>query len=440
MRRALAFGDLSVPLLVVAIAAALIAMAPAAAPAEPAVARHVLPNGMTVRESRAAGVVAMSLQLAAGSALETEATAGITNFLHRAMLRGTARRSMLALLEAADELGASVDASGDADHAEVHGQALARHCERLLGRIAEIALEPSFPPDEVERERRVILSEIDSRRDMALPLATDTLLVELYGAHPYAWPATGRRQSIEGLGRDDLVRHYRATYRPQDVTLAVSGDVSREPVLRLAERLFGTWAPRSPRPERQPRAATATGARRVVETPVNQAHVVTGYLGPPLGDSDYASVTVLASLLGGGTGSRFFTEVRDSRGLAYAAGALDPTRLGPSAPIAYVGTAPENVDTVEGLLRGELERVRVVPSADEVARAKARVLGSLAMDRRTNARHAWHRACFELVGVGWAFPHSYTRAVEAVTPAQVTAAAARWLVRPSTVVVRPPRP
>jgi predicted Zn-dependent peptidase len=348
---------------------------------------------------------------------------------------------MAALLEAADELGASVDASADVDHPEIRGLALARHWERLLDLIADIARQPTLPPEEVERERTVIRSGIDSRSDMPLPFTTDTLLVDLYGAHPYAWPATGRRESIARLHRDDLVRHYGAIYRLQDVTLAVSGNVSRGHVLEAVERLFGKWAARSPHLERQPQAATVTGKRRVVEKPVGQAQIMAEHLGPLLGHPDYASIKVLASLLGGGMGSPLFTEIRDRRGLAYAAGVLNPTRVGPSAFMTHVGTAPENVDTVEALSHAEIERVRAEPpSADEVARAKARVLGSLAMDRRTNARQAWHLAFFEVVGAGWDFPQRYARAVEAVTPADVTAAAARWLVRPSTVVVRPSRP
>ncbi|MBI2218601.1 MAG: insulinase family protein [Candidatus Rokubacteria bacterium] len=178
----------------------------------------------------------------------------------------------------------------------------------------------------------------------------------------------------------------------------------------------------------------------MLEQPVNQAQVVTGYLGPRQGDPDHASVKVLASLLGGGMGSRLLTEVRDRRGLAYAAGVLSATRVGRSAFITYLGTAPENVDTVEAVIRGEIERVRIEPpSADELSRAKARVLGSLAMDRRTNARQAWYLAFVELVGAARDFPLRYARAVEAVTPAEVATAAGRWLVRPSIVVVRPPR-
>jgi len=105
----------------------------------PPVAREVLPNGLTVlvRENDAAPVVAVSLQVRAGSRFETESTAGITNFLQRVMLRGTARRTAVQLAEASEDIGGSLDASGEVEAAEVRGQALSVHWETLLALVAE---------------------------------------------------------------------------------------------------------------------------------------------------------------------------------------------------------------------------------------------------------------------------------------------------------------
>ncbi len=112
----------------------LVGLTTSAAAQQPAIVRHVLPNGLTVlvREDPAVGVVAASLLVRSGSAFETADTAGVTNFLQRAMLRGTKRHSTLTLAEAAEELGGAVDASGDVDYAEVRATALARHWEALL--------------------------------------------------------------------------------------------------------------------------------------------------------------------------------------------------------------------------------------------------------------------------------------------------------------------
>lgn len=425
-------------------ALALAALGAGVAAAQPTaavvVSKHVLPNGVRVliREEASAGVIAVSLHVLGGSRLETVATSGITNFLHHVMLRGTARRTGEQLAEAAERLGGTVDASSDADHAEVRGTALARHWEDLLGLVAEVALRPTLPAEEVERERRLVLGQIQTRADTPFPLAFDTLLAELYGQHPYGRPSSGRRQSVTGITREVLASHHRALYRADRIVLAVSGRIERERVRRAAERLFGEVPAIDGDQAAAPAAPVASLGRRVVQKPAQQAQVVVGFLGPTVHDADYPAVKVLAALLGGGMSGRLFTELRDRQGLAYSLGVVNPTRAGPSPIVAYVGTAPENVAAVEPVMLRELARARTEEATtDELARAKAYVLGGFAMDRRTNARHAWYLAFFEGLGVGWDYPGRYVRAVESVTAADVRAAAARYLRAPTTVVLTP---
>lgn len=406
-----------------------------------AVNRHVLANGLTVlvRENRGAAVVAVSLQVRAGTLFEGADTAGITNFLQRSMLRGTARRTARELAEAAEEIGGGLEASGDIEYAEVRGEALARQWEALLRLIAEVALEPTLPADEVEKERRVILAQIRSRGDVPFQRAFDGLIADLYGAHPYAWPAAGRSDIVQRVTRQALLDHHRAIYRPERLVLAVSGAVPGARVLKVAEALFGkAGAPGAGRGEDRPAVAARRG-RRVIERAAQQAQILVGYLGPGLAEPDYPAVKVLGALLGGGMSGRLFVELRDKRGLAYSLGVVTPFRTGPGLVAAYLGTAPQNAEAAEAGVLREIERVRVDGASEsELARAKAYLLGSLAMDRRTNRRHAWYMAFFEVVGAGWDFADRYAHALEAVTGADVTAAARRYLVDPTIVVLRPP--
>jgi zinc protease len=423
----------SLPLLVV--------LAVAAATEAPVV-RRVLPNGMRilVREDRASAVVAISLQVDGGVRLETAETAGITNFVHRVMVRGTARHSAAQLAEAAENLGGGLDASGDVDHAEIAAQALARHADALLGLVAEVALEPAFAADEIERERRLIVSQLQAREDTPSTVAMDAVLADLYGTHPYARPAAGRRDSIERITRDALVTHYRAMYRPERFVLAVSGDVKASAVVARVERLFGKLAGGPPVTDDVVPGSAPAGRRHLITRAAQQAQVVVGFRGPALADPGYAAAKVLAAVLGGGMSGRFFVELRDREGLAYALGVQAPTRIGPSPFLCYLGTAPINVEAAEAGVLREIDRIRTrPPTDDELGRAKAYILGNLAMDRRTNARQAWYLAFFELAGAGWDFPERYRRAIEAVTASDVMAAAIRYLVQPTTVVLEPAR-
>ena len=409
---------------------------------EPPVAPHVLPNGLKVlvRENAAVGVVAVSLQVRAGSLFETEPTAGITNFLHRSMVRGTVRRTAVELAISAEDIGGSLDANGEVEAAEVRGQALAGHWEELLALVAEVALQPALRPDEVEKERRLLLGQIKSRADAPFSFSFDALLRELYGTHPYGRSHFGSKESIERLTRDDLLAHYRAIYRPDRMVLAVSGQVERPRVVKAAERLFGRMAPSGPDTQVAQAVSAPSGERRVIPRPAQQAQILVGYLGPGLSDPLYPAVRVLAAALGGGMAGRLFVELRDRQGLAYSTAVLTPYRTGPIFIGAYIQTAPASATAAEAGMLRELERVREAPvRGEELARAKAFVRGQLAMDRRTNARLAWYLAFFGTVGAGWDFPDRYSQALEAVTAEDVARAAERYLVRPSIVVLQPTR-
>jgi len=426
--------------LALAIAALLVGAARAEA-AELAVTRQLLRNGMTVlvREDPSATVVALSLQVRAGSAFEPDTAAGITNFLQHAMLRGTTHRSARQIAEAAEELGGTIDASGDVETAEVRAAALARNWEPLLALLAEVALEPTLPPAEIARERALIIARIRTRDDSPYQHAFDALLATLYVDHPYARQALGRPETLAGITRDALAARYAAIYRPERMVLAVSGGAPASRVVVVASRLFARLTRGNGAAPALPTVVLGRGERRVVEAPASQAQIFVGFTAPPLDDPAYAASRVLAAVLGGGMSGRLFGELRERRGLAYGVGAIGTYRTGPAFLIAYLGTAPPNADVALEALLAEITRLRDGPVSEaEVERAKAYVLGTLAMDRRTNRRWAWYLAFFETIGAGWQFPDRYARAVGAVTPSDVAAAAKRILNRPTVVVLRPP--
>jgi zinc protease len=407
------------------------------------VTRVTLDNGMTVlvRENPLAPVVAVTLLVRTGSRWEEPATAGISNFLHAVMVKGTRQRSGAALAEAVAGIGGKLSAAGDVDYSAIQGTALARFWRDLLGLTAELALEPVLSPDEVEREREWLLSRVQRRRDSPAARAFDELYAALYGPHPYGLPVLGTRESLARIAHADIVAHYRRYYRPERLTLAVSGDVEREAVVAEVARLFGGLPRATAVAADPPLPSPPPGSRRVVlRQAAQQAQVVTAGLGPPLDHPDHAPAKVLATVLGGGMAGRLFVEIRDRSGLAYAATAFYDALVGPAPIVLYLGTAPETAAAAEAALQREVERVRQEPvSPDELRRAKGYLLGNDAMDRRTNARRAWYLAFYELTGVGRDFSGHYRAAVEAVTAADVLRVARRYLGTTTTVVLEPAR-
>jgi predicted Zn-dependent peptidase len=401
-----------------------------------------LDNGFTVivRENPLAPVVALSLLVKVGTRWERPEEAGISNFLHAVMVKGTDKRSGSQIAEEVAAMGGKISASGDIDYSEIRASSLARFWRPLVALVAELALEPKLSPDEVVGERDWLLSRIQRRRDNASARAFDEFYAALYGAHPYAIPTLGTAAALARIDHPAIVARYRAYYRPARMVLAVSGQVVADEVLAEARRHFGGMAGGAGGAEPALAPPAPAGRRVVIEQPAQQSQILVGALAPSLDHPDHAAVKVLSTVLGGGMAGRLFAELRDRRGLAYTATSFyEPVRE-PGALILYLGTAPENTAKAEEGLRQEIERVRGERvGAEELRRAKNYLLGRYEMDRRTNERQAWYLAFHTVEGVGLDHPERYRRAVEAVTADDVLRVAQTYLARLTTLVLEPPR-
>jgi zinc protease len=422
---------------------ALVCTAPTVAAADAGVTRTRLDNGLTVivRENPVAPVVAVALLVRMGTRWETPQTAGLSNFLHAVMVKGTAKRGGQELAEAVAALGGKMSAAGDVDYSGIQAAALARFWRELLGLTAELALEPRLAPEEVDREREWLLGRVQRRRDNAPSRAFDEYYATLYGAHPYAIPALGTTESLKRIDRAAIVAAYRTFYRPERMALAVSGQVSASEVLAEARRLFGGMTAGTSAADPPLPPPSNAGRRVVLEQVANQTQIVAGGLAPSLTQPDHAAAKVLSTVLGGGMAGRLFVELRDKSALAYTATSYyDPVRE-PGTLTLYLGTAPANAARAEEALVREIRRVQTQPVSDEeLRRAKAYVLGRYAMDRRTNDRQAWYLAFYELEGAGLSYPERFRHDVEAVTVADVQRAATTYLAPLTTVVLGPRAP
>jgi predicted Zn-dependent peptidase len=420
---------------------ALVLALPALASAE-AVRREKLPNGLTVlvRENPLAPVVAVSLLVDMGSRVERPETAGLSNFLHAVMVKGTTKRSGSQLAERVAALGGKLSAAGESDYSEIRATALGRFWRDLLGLTAELALEPRLAASDVPDERDFILSRVQRRLDNPSSRAFDEFYARLYGSHPYGLPTLGSRESLARFDHAAVINHYKAYYRPERMVLAVSGQVKTAEVLDEVRRLFGGMPGGVRVAEPTPAAADGAPGRTTVTAPAQQVQILAGSIAPSMDHPDYAAVKVLSTVLGGGMAGRLFSELRDKKGLAYTATSYYDAMRGPGALTLYLGTAPDNAARAEEALGAEIARIGREPiTAEELDRAKGYLLGRYAMDRRTNERQAWYLAFYELAGVGQDYPERYRRAVEAVTVADVQRAAQKYLATPTTLVLQPSR-
>ena len=179
--------------------------------------RFVLANGLTVlhQENAVSSAVTISLQLAAGAAFETAATAGLAGFCASMLKRGTEERSKTQIGEHLDFTGSLLSGGAARHTASVGAKARAADFESMLGLVGECAMMPSFPVEEVEKLRGDILTAIQEDRDDTRQMVIDRFRAAIYPAeHPYAWRLMGTEESIRGIGRDDLAAFHCSHFGP----------------------------------------------------------------------------------------------------------------------------------------------------------------------------------------------------------------------------------
>jgi predicted Zn-dependent peptidase len=405
-----------------------------------AVTRLVLPNGLTVlvRENRGAPVVALTLLSRVGTASEAPERNGVTALLGRALIKGTRTLSAVDVARAAEDAGGGIESAVDQEYGELRAWGLARHWRRLLALLHEVATEPRLADEEIERERRVLLAQIRGLEDQPAQVASRVLTRSLFGPRGYGLPSSGEEETVARIAHADLHARFREAYAADRLVLAVSGAVAADEVLAEADRLLGALPRGGPIPEPAPPPERPVHLRQRQSSPTQQAHVLLGYLAPPVSAPDHVALKVANGVLGGGMSSRLFRTLRDEEGLAYSVGSAYLTRRGAGRVVLHIGTAPENVEAAEAGLRREVERLagELVPD-EELGRTTAYLSGSFVLDRRTNERQSFYLAFYEAMGVGAEYVMHYPGLLEEIDATAVLRAARRHLVEPAVVVVGP---
>jgi predicted Zn-dependent peptidase len=277
-----------------------------------------LPNGVRVVAIRTPGVetASVGVYLRTGSAHERRALSGISHVVEHMVFKGTAERDARRINVDAESLGAEVNAHTDKDHTAFHMRGLAEHAGAQLRMLAELVQQPTFPDEELERERAVLLQEFAETEDDPVNMAFELFDRACFGLHPAAQPVIGTRRNIERFTRPDLLGYVARQYTAVNTVVGVAGAIDPEAMLREAQAAFGAM-PRG-EPNRIDAAPYAGGLRLRRMGGSGQAHVVLGFPLPTLRDDDAAG-PLAAALFGEGMSSPLLDSLRERHGLAYYA-------------------------------------------------------------------------------------------------------------------------
>jgi predicted Zn-dependent peptidase len=394
----------------------------------------VLPNGLRVLVLRTPGRATLDLSVFvhAGSQHEAARDNGISHMVEHMAFKGTASRDCQRINLDAESLGAMVNAHTDKDHSAFHIHGLARDAEAFVHLLADIVMHGSFPADELERERQVILHEYVEDEDDPLSVAFRLFDKLCWGAHPLAQPVIGQRRHIERFSRDELLGYVRRQYGAAGTVVAVAGDVDPQAIARMVESAFGAM-PRGHQPRVEPpRWLGGVHNRALPGCP--QTHVVLGFELPSLAGAHQAGV-VAAALLGEGMSSPLMDQLRERRGLVYyAACSADVLELAGQFVIE-ASTSPQQLDEffaeVVRLLQSMAESTD--PAGLERARRQIEVRELRALERPARRLEA---AALDLFALDRVRAHAETlAALTDVTAAQVRDAFAAMLQGGASIAV-----
>ena len=337
-----------------------------------------LPSGLTVVSERMDRVetVSFGAYVATGTRHELAEENGVSHFLEHMAFKGTERRSAAAIAEEVEAVGGHINAYTAREQTAYYVKVLKEDTALAADIIGDILTHSTFEPEELERERGVILQEIGQANDTPDDIIFDHFQEAAFPAQPMGRPVLGTEDVIRGLSRSALTGYMRRHYPANNVVVAAAGNLRHEQVLDLVHRHFADLPGEKPPPVTP---GLYRGGEFREDRDLDQVHIVLGFPSVAYDDPDYYPVLLLSTLLGGGMSSRLFQEIREKRGLVYSIYSFSAPFMDGGLFGIYAGTGEAEAEELMPVTLEELRKVQQGVSEAELHRARAQVKASLLM-------------------------------------------------------------
>ena len=396
--------------------------------------RHVLPNGavVIVQETAFSPAVTISMAFRAGSLNEPGDLTGLAWFLTRVIDRGTTTRSADAIAEALDDRGVALKVATNRHVITLSCTCLSEDFSDVLAVVADVARNPVFPQDEIEKRRAETMTAI--RQDLDNPgiRASEALQALLYGpSHPYGRPAKGTVERVERFRREHLAAYHAARFAPPALFVVIVGDVRAADAVAQVATAFEGWDT-VPEPEREVPHVSRPAARQqvIIDMPDKpQSDIAYGFTSISRLDPAYCHHWMMNNILGQfGLGGRLAENIRERQGMAYYAfSSFDPS-LGPGPLVIRAGVDPANVERAIAAIDTEVGALgKDGVTERELLETRLFLIGSIPRMLETNQSIATFLQTAEFFGLGLDYDRRLPALLQAVTLEDVHAAAASVL-------------
>jgi predicted Zn-dependent peptidase len=348
-----------------------------------------LPNGVRVVSENVPYVQSASVGIfvGVGSRDEEDRVRGVSHFIEHMMFKGTAKRNARQIADEIESRGGHLNAFTDKETTSYQARVLAEHTPLAVDILTDMLLRSLHDPEEIEREKRVVIEEIKMYEDTPEEMVHELFEETLWDNHPLGKSIIGSEATVGGLTRTDLLEHIGRRYRPDRVVVSAAGNIDHDELVCLAEQALGGMTGEAP-----PRALSTPQASgksdRKGRRDIEQTHFCLGTAAYSKHDKERFALSILNNVLGGNMSSRLFQEIREKRGLAYAIGSYGRSYQDGGHFCVYGGTSPDTYEQVLDLTRKEFANVRANGlTEDELTKAKTQVRGALVLGlENMNAR------------------------------------------------------
>jgi predicted Zn-dependent peptidase len=348
----------------------------------------ILPNGLRIllipRQSSLAASVLILVE--AGSEYEARAVNGVSHFLEHMMFKGTTDRPRPGMIaEELASLGAQSNAFTGQEYTGYWAKAEAKKLPEILEIVSDLYLHPVFNPEEIEKERGVIIEEINMYEDAPPRRVEEIFNTLLYGDQPAGWEISGKKETIRKLGKDDFLAYRDERYVSKGTLIVVAGKFDERAAVRQIKTIFGDLPARraAAKPKTKERQTKPQTAIKFKES--GQSHLVLGFRAFNLFDRRRYAIEVLADLLGGGMSSRLFRRIREELGAAYYVSADVDLSLDHGVFAVAAGVDHGKIDVVTEAILAECRRLREeLVSEVELQRTKDHMVGGIILGLETS--------------------------------------------------------
>jgi len=340
--------------------------------------KTTLNNGIRVITERIpyASSVSIGIWVANGSRHERRESNGVAHFIEHLLFKGTNRRSSLDIAREIDSVGGVLNAFTSREYVCYYAKVLDKFLPKAVDLLTDIFLHSTFDPEEIEKERRVVLQEINMMEDTPDDLIHDLFHQHFWKGHPLGMSILGDAESVTGLSRESIVAYKEQMYRGDDVIVTAAGNLSHDKLIPLLEEFLLTVAPGNGRVE----SAPPVYQRRIelIEKDLEQIHVCLGLKGVQQSHPQRYDAFIMNAILGGSMSSRLFQEVREKSGLAYSVYSYIASHADAGSLVVYAGASPENSAQLLEIMLREIGRFKREPvPAEQLDGAREQLKGNL---------------------------------------------------------------